>query len=174
MYLLSQIDSMPKIEGLDIPKAFYWVFDEPAPLAGMRFPFSTQFPWEKLHEKGFDYVVNLAEFHSSYECSPLSMLECKALQDLYGGGYPNNPKEEKKLITKIVTAVEGYLNNNQGVIVHCLGGRGRTGTVLGCIIKKFGYNSNNVIHDLCRLHKHRGKKDGWPESEWQAGLVRSF
>ncbi len=48
-------------------------------------------------------------------------------------------------------------------MVHCHGGTGRTGTVLGCVLRELGVQAAEVIDFLDRVHKARGKP-GWPES----------
>jgi protein-tyrosine phosphatase len=58
-------------------------------------------------------------------------------------------------------------------VVHCVGGRGRTGTVLGCVLRELGHSPGEVVDFLDRVHKARGKA-GWPESPWQGQLVRDW
>ena len=61
----------------------------------------------------------------------------------------------------------------EGVAVHCGFGTGRTGTVIGCILKILGFESRQILEHLDELHKARGRP-GWPESPWQARLVEEF
>ncbi len=58
-------------------------------------------------------------------------------------------------------------------MVHCHGGTGRTGTVLGCVLRELGVQAAEVIDFLDRVHKARGKP-GWPESSWQRELVEHW
>jgi hypothetical protein len=53
-----------------------------------------------------------------------------------------------------------------------MGGRGRTGTVLGVALVHLGHEPNAVVDYLHGVAVGRGRR-GWPESEWQAELVRS-
>ena len=63
------------------------------------------------------------------------------------------------------------LARGEGVAVHCRGGRGRAGTVIGLALTKLGHRPNDVVAYLDRLHKTRGK-GGWPESPWQAEVIK--
>ena len=153
-------------------KTFYRVIEVPAPLAGMPLP-SDATDWSALAEKGFKYVVSLESTSPSYNPAPLTVLCAVELEDLYMRPGPRDPKREVMLITKVVKTVMAKLNNGEGVVIHCYGGRGRTGTVIGCILKKLGYDSREIVTYLDILHKHRGK-EGWPESPWQSKLVERF
>ncbi len=59
-----------------------------------------------------------------------------------------------------------------GVIVHCLGGTGRTGTVLGCVLRELEFSADEVVSHLKEVNEAR--KRTWPESIWQEEMVRSY
>lgn len=160
----------PAVPGVEIPREFYWVLTEPAPLAGMVLP-RRDFPWEALRAAGFHHVVSLAP--AAYDPSPLERSFAEELEDLWHGGSPRDEDREKELIKKAVAAVLAGLRSGRGVVVHCLGGRGRTGTVLGCTLRELGFPPDGVVEWLQRLHHAR---DGgrWPESQWQEGIVRGW
>src|SRR2546422_10447787 len=159
-----------EISGLSLPDEFYWVLTAPAPLAGMRYP-RRGFPWGKLAEAGF---TSLAALHpGDYDPAPLTVLSSEKLEDLVHGGPPKNPDREREAIRKTVRLIVSALRAGDGVAVHCVGGRGRTGTVIGCVLRELGRGAEEVVDYLDRLHKARGKA-GWPESPWQAQLVRAW
>ncbi|HEY8416413.1 MAG TPA: tyrosine-protein phosphatase [Limnochordales bacterium] len=160
----------PAIPELKIPHDFYWVLTEPAPLAGMPMPRSG-FPWEAVHAAGFHDVVSLAP--GDYNPAPLAVSFAEELEDLWHGGFPKDEEREKKLIGKAVAAVLTGLHNGRGVLVHCLGGRGRTGTVLGCALRELGLPADTVVEWLRKVH-HERDRGGWPESSWQEKLVREW
>jgi hypothetical protein len=170
MKLVEPSDGRP-INGVEIPKDLYWVLAAPTPLAGMRFPGSTAFPWSSLKNAGFSAVVSLHPGH--YDPSPLKIVFAERLQDLVSGGPPSNEVDENAKIRRAVTATLAEWRSGQGVLVHCFGGRGRTGTVLGCVLRELGFAEAEVISYMDRVHKARGKS-GWPESRWQSELVRSW
>ena len=53
-----------------------------------------------------------------------------------------------------------------------MGGRGRTGTVLGVALVRLGHAPDAVVDYLHRVAVGRGRR-GWPESAWQADIVRA-
>jgi len=164
----------PKITGIDIPRRFYWVLKPPAaPLAGMPYPINST-PWANIWQAGFRHVVNLYESTPKYDPAPLSILYSAELRDLVDGGQPHDPQHEEDLIRKAVKDIAKKLSFGEGVVIHCWGGRGRTGTVIGCLLRTLGFTSADIISYLNELHIAREKSEGWPESSWQAQLVQRF
>ncbi|MBI3049127.1 MAG: hypothetical protein HYY76_12545 [Acidobacteria bacterium] len=158
------------IAGLDVPKELYWVLSSPWPLAGMKYP-RTGFPWSSLKAAGFSKVVSLHP--GSYDSAPLTIIYADHLQDLVGGGPPTDETVEKAKIKSAVSATVAAWKSGDGVVVHCVGGRGRSGTVLGCALREIGFSADEAIAFLDRVHKARGKP-GWPESPWQSALVKDW
>jgi hypothetical protein len=166
MKLIDPHDGIP-IDGIDSPHEFYWVLGQPTPLAGMKYPRSG-FPWATLFSVGFKHVVALHP--GSYDPAPLTLLFNEPLPDLVSGGPPRNADIEEQLVRSAAKATIEALRSAQGVVIHCVGGRGRTGTVLGCVLREFGYETKATIAYLNRVHRARGKP-GWPESGWQGDVV---
>ncbi len=108
-----------------------------------------------------------------YDHAPLSRLFSKLLEDLHHGHDPQDAQKEQALIAEAVEAVVTALQAGQGVVVHCAGGTGRTGTVTGCVLRRLGYDAAEVVSYLDVLHKARGRR-GWPESPWQKTVVNRF
>jgi Tyrosine phosphatase family len=167
---LVQLRDMPTIQGLAVPYDFYWVLQHPAPLAGMPYP-SARTPWPELAAAGFRHVICLEGHGPAYDPSPLNMSRRTSLQDLYGGSVPRDPEREEWLIHEAAHAVVRQLQAGEGVVVHCAGGTGRTGTVIGCVLRFLGAASVQVMTYLDHLHQARGRS-GWPESAWQSQVVR--
>lgn len=170
---LLTVESMPQIRNLDIPEAFYLVTSVPAPLAGMRRPSSTT-PWQELYRIGLRQVVCLTETSPDYAVEPLAMAGHFPLQDLYHGMAPAEPELEKNRVWQAASLVLSLINQRLGVVVHCAGGTGRTGTVIGCVLRGLGYNSSVILSYLDRLNRMRGARNGWPESQWQAEIICSY
>jgi hypothetical protein len=160
----------PEVPGLDIPRQFYWVQESPAPLAGMEDPFRREIPWDDLHALGFRWVVCLAGQRPGYDPAPLEFMVRVNLTDLAVRDLPFEPAEEEEGIRVIASMVLEKLEAGEGVIVHCAGGTGRTGTVLGAVLKRQGLPDADVLDFLKRINLLRGKS--WPEAEWQWEVVQ--
>lgn len=127
-------EEMPKIDGIRIPANLYIVLKEPALLAGMAFPGKST-PWEKIRDAGFSNVVCLSYSRVFYNPFPLKVLLSAELEDLYHGYDPENPEREEGLIRQATDIIRTNMDEGEGVVVHCVGGIGRTGTVLGCVLR---------------------------------------
>jgi protein-tyrosine phosphatase len=166
---LIQPTEMRPIPGLAVPHDFYWVLPQPTPLAGMAYPWSRT-PWSALADLGLRHVVDLAAQGPVYDPTPLRVAHTVPLEDLYGGLVPAHPGREERQIREAAGIVLGLLRQSAGVVVHCMGGTGRTGTVIGCTLRLLGLPTGEVLAYLNTLHQARGKP-GWPESPWQAAVV---
>lgn len=172
MSLIEPAD-MPGVEGAEVPQQVYLVTHQPAPLAGMAFPGWHGLRWEALADLGVESVVCLTGDSCAYEPAPLRVLRAVELEDLEHGGPPRRPAEEANLVRQAALHVLRELRQGRGVVVHCAGGTGRTGTVIGCALRGLGHEAAAVLAYLDRLNRGRGKR-GWPESPWQAEMVQTF
>lgn len=162
-----------QVSGLHLPDQLYWVLDHPAPLAGMQWPRGVgKVFWDTLHAAGFRWIVCLSSLRpkSGYDPAPIETLLAVELTDLCDGGNPDNPEVEEKEIRAIASRVLEKLQEGEGVILHCAGGRGRTGTVLGVVLKLLGFEDEEILSFLNRVHRLRSR-EGWPESGWQEQVV---
>lgn len=94
------------------------------------------------------------------------------LEDLFHGGPPRDAAAELELVRRQVNSVLQRLTAGARVVVHCAGGTGRTGTVLGCVLVRLGHEPERVVEYLGGVHRARGRA-GWPEAEWQAEVGRA-
>jgi len=163
---------MPLIDGIRIPMNLYVVLKEPALLAGMSYP-GTRTPWEKIGDAGFSNVVCLCDSNVPYNPYPLKVLFSAELEDLYHGYDPEDPETEERLIRQATDVIRKKIDEGEGIVVHCVGGIGRTGTVLGCVLRDLGFSAGEVINYLDKINELRGF-GGWPETEWQGEMVRRY
>lgn len=165
--------AMPGVAGALVPRDVYLVAREPASLAGMAYPSWEGLSWPGLATLGVGGVVCLTDESFPYDPAPLVPILAIRLQDLAGGMGPDDPGAEEQRVHQAALAVLNHVRRGEGVLVHCAGGTGRTGTVIGCALRGMGHDSPGVLAYLDRLHKARGR-DGWPESGWQAAVVERF
>jgi protein tyrosine/serine phosphatase len=165
-------EALRSVRGLDTPLCFYQVLRSPAPLAGM--PFPKQVPWEAIAAAGFESIVCLTHDTPPYDPSPLRVLRAAKFKDLIGGRQPDNPQREAEMLRDVVQAVIEELRAGRGVVVHCEGGTGRTGTVLACTLAALGVPAAEVLKYMITVNMARGKSHGWPEADWQKSQVVSI
>src|ERR1019366_7876133 len=168
-------EELPSIQGLDDPRRFYQVLQDPAPFAGMSFPDIHQLRY--LASLGFRSIVCLTSDTPPYDPAPLEMLRSVRFKDLIGGSQPKDPKREADLLKDVVRAVVHELDAKRGVAVHCQGGTGRTGTVIACCLRELGVATDEVLAYMHNLNKVREKYPGWkgwPESGWQRCQVTDW
>jgi hypothetical protein len=166
-----EVSAMPEFPGVRVPDDVWWALLEPAPLAAMRFP-PADFDWSMAAALGFRNVVCLADDDAAYDASPLVVIAVR-LQDLFGGRTPGDPEGELTRLRRSVAAVAESLGRGEGALVHCEGGTGRSGTVVGAALVTLGKDPVDVAAWLDRVHRARGR-DGWPESPWQEGVLDLF
>ncbi len=167
--------ALMSVPGLNNTRKFYQVLQDPAPFAGMSFPEGK--PWASLASAGFQSVVCLTNDTPPYDPSPLRVLFSAKFKDLAGCLQPDDPQREAAMLRDVVRAVVGELQVGRGVVVHCRGGTGRSGTVIACTFRALGMSHKEVLTYMTSVNKHRQKYagwKGWPESDWQSVQLVEF
>lgn len=81
------------------------------------------------------------------------------------------PLEMKAILDQIDQA----LSDEKIVYVHCWGGIGRTGTVVGCYLVRHGLDGENALKQLAELRKSTPKyRREAPEAPEQVKMVREW
>jgi hypothetical protein len=140
-------------------------------LAGMPVP-SSEGVWGALVAAGFSNIVCLTAKDPPYDPAPL-IVNGFPLEDLIGGGAPSDPLAEATILHQAVSLVLELMSDGQRVVVHCYGGRGRTGTVVGAALVALGHAPGTVAEWLDDVHRGRDR-GGWPESDWQRAVLEDF
>ena len=69
---------------------------------------------------------------------------------------------------EILDFVDAKISRGETVFVHCLGGMGRTGTVVGCYLGRHGIAAGPAaLHRLAELTRH-AKESFWPTPQTPA------
>jgi hypothetical protein len=153
---------------LAVPGDLWWVCTDPTPLAGMAYP--RRGAWDALAERGFHHVVDLTRDQAKYDPAPLTSHAYK-LADLVVRRRPPDAERDERRIRAAADLVADRWRSGEGVVVHCHGGRGRTGAVLGSALVRMGHDPDAVVEWLHGVQRTRGRR-GWPEQAWQAEVVR--
>jgi ADP-ribosyl-[dinitrogen reductase] hydrolase len=76
-------------------------------------------------------------------------------------------------LAEILQAIEDSLDREEPVYVHCWGGRGRTGMVVGSLLIRHGHATReDFVEKISLLRKHDLGGGRSPETEEQVSLVR--
>lgn len=142
---------------------------------GRKEPGTLEADLKKLKEKeGADILISLVE-HEEYEAVGVGELIERAraagLEVLHlpipdGGtpAYAGVEERHRKLVDEIVEALEG----GRTVVIHCLGGMGRTGLVAATVLVALGYSAQEAIRFV------QEARPGTIENEAQIGYVEGF
>jgi hypothetical protein len=77
-------------------------------------------------------------------------------------------------MSRILDEVDRELAGGGGVYVHCWGGVGRTGTVIGCWLTRHGLERGDAVATLAALRRPVAGARPSPETGAQIDLVRSW
>jgi predicted protein tyrosine phosphatase len=82
---------------------------------------------------------------------------------------------------RVLGAIDGHLDAGRAVYVHCWGGIGRTGMVIGCWLVRQGNSAEAALAEVDRLFRsmspqklRRHGERGSPETEAQRAFVRGW
>jgi protein-tyrosine phosphatase len=92
-------------------------------------------------------------------------LEVLRLQ-IRDGGIPDDIAD----VDTLLDAIDDRVSRGQRIVIHCLGGLGRTGTVAGCYLVRRGMTSAQAIEVL----HHVRKSDRCPENDTQRAFIAGY
>jgi protein-tyrosine phosphatase len=89
---------------------------------------------------------------------------------LRDGGIPT-----PVIARQILDTIDLKLSRKRWVYLHCIGGRGRTGTIAGCWLARHGWGSGEeALEALTALRRRAGLNSPSPENELQRDFVRRW
>ncbi len=137
----------------------YWVV--PQKLLAGAYPGSsysgrTRQTLDQLISANITVFIDLTEGGEYIEYERLLYSEGKALKRLTA--YYRLPIRDewvpsKEEMVEILDVIDTAISAGRKVYVHCLHGRGRTGTVIGCWLVRHGMSSTKAIQEIARLRQ---------------------
>lgn len=154
---------------------------------GSRNPEEARRKLEALLDCGIRCVINLMEEdEESYVGMRFVQYE-DLLRQLAGERgtkirYIRTPIEDmnvpsRQAMREILDAIDSAVRDDCPVYVHCLGGRGRTGTVVGCYLARHGLASGQEVFDKImelRRQTDPSVSQPSPETDRQRSMVQSW
>ena len=140
---------------LRLPEIADWIIE--GQIAAMSMPYHDDL--RRLMEGGFGLIVNLTE-----KPGPTSMAAAAGLKGAHIP-VPDMTAPEGEQIEEFVAAVERCLADGKPVAVHCMGGVGRTGTMIACYMVKTGMGPWAAIDEV------RRRRPGSIQTAEQEGAV---
>ena len=78
-------------------------------------------------------------------------------------------------MSRILDDIDAALEEDRTVYVHCWGGRGRTGTVVGCWLVRHGLDEGDPLKRIVRLRRDLGRRiRPRPETSAQCAMVTGW
>jgi Dual specificity phosphatase, catalytic domain len=127
---------------------------------------------------GITSFVDLTEAH---ECGPyFPLLMAGVSEGTCPPAYQRLPIRNWDVLTpvmmlRILDTIDTALAEGQRVYVHCAGGIGRTGTVVGCYLVRHGMPGEAALEEIMRLRQVMPNGSGLsPRREPQRQMVRNW
>ena len=86
--------------------------------------------------------------------------------NIHDGSIPN-PSQKPEYV-KLAHYIKKEAEDGKNIVIHCWGGKGRTGTLGACILVLFGYSSEDAIKTT------RKYRDGAIETKLQEEFIDEF
>ena len=123
-----------------------------------------------LLQAGVTFFLNLTEQEELASYEPTLRAEALAL----GGSVEHHRMAIKDMHTptpeqmvQILDTIDAALARDETVYVHCWGGIGRTGTVVGCYLVRHGMSGEEALKKIAQM-RHGMAKSKYPSPETEA------
>lgn len=134
----------------------------------------------RLLGAGITSFLDLTEAgeHGLYPYEALPAEEARALEravEHHRMPIPDVSTPTREQMTRTLDAIDAALAAGHVIYLHCYGGIGRTGTVVGCYLVRHGMAGEEALAEIARLRQ--GTPDGWkrsPETPAQCQMVRAW
>ena len=123
-----------------------------------------------LTEPGeLDPYVEIAE----EEARNLGLTVAHERHPIVDGSIPRRPEQ----MTRVLDAIDAAMGDNKTIYLHCWGGVGRTGTVVGCWLVRRGHTGDTALRQLAGWWQQVEKayrQPNSPETFEQETYVRNW
>lgn len=129
----------------------------------------------RLLEAGVSFFLDLTEEGESDPYLPLAQEEAGGRPIEYRRlsiGDFDVPDVEK--MVHILDTIDAALAGGHTIYLHCLGGSGRTGTVVGCYLVRHGMPGEEALAEIARLRQEMASTRPSPETAGQRQFVRAW
>ena len=158
----------------------YWVSE--GVLAGATFDSLTEpeaiLNLEELSRVGVSVIVSLAAWDEFlFDPSRREWLQEELERRFTHYVFPIGDRQVStpELTSEILNTIDIELSRNRRVYLHCCGGRGRTGAIVGCWLARHGCGSGQEVLDATTALRRAALLDGSsPGTEEQRSLVRNW
>jgi protein tyrosine phosphatase (PTP) superfamily phosphohydrolase (DUF442 family) len=130
---------------------------------------------KRLIGAGIRYVINLMEENERNRYGhPFPSYENAIMRIARRVGvnitYVSRPSKDltaptPEYIRNILDEIDDAVSQGKPVYVHCWGGKGRTGTVVGCYLARHGYAQGQDVLDLIQKLRHNDPDVDHPSPE---------
>ena len=123
-------------------------------------------PLEQLLNTGIGVFINLTQDHPGGTDRHLTRydpgVEGRAEIVRYPIVDESLPEGGVREMAVILNRIDAALDDGQNVYVHCWGGSGRTGAVVGCWLRRHGqFAADEVLEGLQELREAGDREGGW-------------
>jgi hypothetical protein len=125
-----------------------------------------------VEDVGIDHFVDLStreDWMPEYEDILPPHVACTRYE-IVDRRLPGDDDRLKQILSEVmIEAAQGGL-----AYFHCQAGLGRTGTVIGVLLREAGFPGQDALYQLVRLRLAAGLHEGSPEFEAQREYVRNW
>ena len=136
---------------------------------------------KSLLDAGIDHFIDLTQAAELFPYSEIAQEQARQFgrnvewerHPIIDASVPRSPEQ----MAAILDAIDGAMSDGKTVYVHCWGGVGRTGTVVGCWLVRHGHTGDEALRQIAEWW--RGvEKVRWhprsPETHQQREYVRNW
>lgn len=131
-------------------------------------------------ESGIRTFIDLTQPHELVPYEPILKEEARIYEHMavyHRFAIRDHGNPSVQTMTLILDTIDAAIESGSPVYVHCWGGVGRTGTVVGCYMVRHGLTPSQALERVNALYKTRPQNYFLvrsPETEEQADFVRKW